>query len=102
MVTIYGARSQAEAMIASINRRHARITGRADDGRTYAAGDTELLDWVQATAGYGFGEAYHRFVHPCRLPNATTRGLRWRRLPVFTGRSGHPRPKPNGRRSSTP
>lgn len=36
----------------------------ADDGQTYAANDPELLDWVQATALYGFGEAYHRFVQP--------------------------------------
>ncbi len=64
MVTVYAARSQAEAMIAGVNRRHARVTGRADDGRPYAADDTDLLDWVQATAGYGFGEAWHRFVRP--------------------------------------
>lgn len=64
MVTVYAARSQAEAMIAGVNRRHARVTGQADDGRAYAADDTDLLDWVQATAGYGFGEAYHRFVRP--------------------------------------
>jgi uncharacterized protein (DUF2236 family) len=62
MVTVYGPRSQAEAMIAGVNRRHARVTGKADDGRAYAADDQDLLDWVQATAGYGFGEAYHRFV----------------------------------------
>jgi uncharacterized protein (DUF2236 family) len=74
MVTVYGARSQAEAMIAGVNRRHARITGRADDGRAYAADDTELLDWVQATAGYGFGEAYHRFVHPL---SPTERDCAW-------------------------
>ncbi len=64
MVTVYGARSVAEAMIAGVNRMHWRVTGEADDGRTYAANDPELLDWVQATASYGFGEAYHRFVRP--------------------------------------
>lgn len=64
MVTVYGPRSKAEAMIEGVNRRHARVTGRADDGRAYAADDQDLLDWVQATAGYGFGEAYHRFVRP--------------------------------------
>lgn len=48
-------------MIADVNRRHARVTGVADDGRAYAADDTVLLDWVQATASYGFIEAYHRF-----------------------------------------
>ncbi|HEV2081903.1 MAG TPA: oxygenase MpaB family protein [Brevundimonas sp.] len=64
MVTVYGARSTAEAMIAGVGRRHAAVTGTADDGRTYAADDVELLDWVHATAGYGFGEAFHRFVRP--------------------------------------
>ncbi|HEX8469655.1 MAG TPA: oxygenase MpaB family protein [Brevundimonas sp.] len=64
MVTVYGARSRAEAMIAGVNRRHAAVTGRADDGSAYAANDLELLDWVQATASYGFIEAYHRFARP--------------------------------------
>lgn len=64
MVTVYAARSRAEAMIAAVGRRHAQITGRADDGRAYAASDPALLDWVQATASYGFTEAYHRYVRP--------------------------------------
>lgn len=64
MVTVYAPASRAEAMIAGIRRRHARVTGTADDGRPYNANDTELLDWVQATAGYGFTEAFHRFVRP--------------------------------------
>ncbi|MGA0601416.1 oxygenase MpaB family protein [Caulobacter sp. KR2-114] len=64
MVTVYAARSRAEAMIAAVGRRHAKITGLADDGRAYAASDPALLDWVQATASYGFAEAYHRFVRP--------------------------------------
>ncbi|NBW08140.1 MAG: DUF2236 domain-containing protein [Caulobacteraceae bacterium] len=64
MVTVYAARSQAEAMIAGVNRRHARVTGTADDGRAYAADDLELLNWVQATASYGFIEAFHRFARP--------------------------------------
>lgn len=64
MVTVYAARSQAEAMIAGVNRRHARVMGRAEDGRAYAADDPELLDWVHATAAHSFAEAYHRFVRP--------------------------------------
>ena len=64
MVTVYAARSQAEAMIAGVNRRHAAVTGHADDGRAYAADDADLLDWVQATASYGFIEAYDRFARP--------------------------------------
>ena len=64
MVTVYAARSQAGIMIAGVNRRHAAVTGHADDGRAYAADDADLLDWVQATASYGFIEAYHRFARP--------------------------------------
>jgi uncharacterized protein (DUF2236 family) len=30
----------------------------------YAADDPELLLWVQATTGYGFGDAYSRYVRP--------------------------------------
>jgi uncharacterized protein (DUF2236 family) len=61
MVTVYGARSQAEAMIAGVGRRHGRIAGQTDAGVAYRADDVELLDWVQATASFGFTEAYSRF-----------------------------------------
>jgi uncharacterized protein (DUF2236 family) len=68
MVTVYGARSAAEAMIAGIRRKHVKVTGRSDDGEPYSASDPELLNWVEATAAYGFVEAYHRFVHPLTRP----------------------------------
>lgn len=61
MVTVYAARETAEAMIAGVNRRHARVTGTTEHGQTYAADDRDLLDWVQATASFGFIEAYDRF-----------------------------------------
>lgn len=64
MITVYGARSVAEKMIAGVVRMHGRVAGTAGDGRSYAASDPELLTWVQATAGYGFTEAYHSFVRP--------------------------------------
>jgi uncharacterized protein (DUF2236 family) len=63
MVTVYGPRSAAEAMIAGVGRRHGRIEGRTDAGVAYRADDVELLDWVQATASFGFTEAYSRFGH---------------------------------------
>lgn len=62
MVTVYGARSRAEAMIAGVGRMHGRVAGATPDGEAYRADDPELLDWVQATASYGFMEAYHHFV----------------------------------------
>lgn len=64
MVTVYGARSVAEAMIAGIGRQHARVAGTTPAGEPYRADDPGLLTWVQATAGYGFMEAYARFVRP--------------------------------------
>lgn len=64
MVTVYAPRGTAERMIQGVNRRHARITGTADDGSPYAADDPDLLDWVQATASFGFIRAYHGFAAP--------------------------------------
>jgi len=64
MVTIYGARSRAEAMIAGVNRMHERVGGVTPEGMAYRATDPELLDWVQATAQFGFLEAYRAYAHP--------------------------------------
>ena len=64
MVTVYGARSTAGELIAGVRRVHDRIDGRAETGEAYRANDPELLDWVQATALFGFLHAYHRFVRP--------------------------------------
>lgn len=63
MITVYGARGQAEAMIAGVRRRHGNVTGVTPAGAAYEANDPVLLDWVQATAAYGFIEAYKRFAH---------------------------------------
>jgi uncharacterized protein (DUF2236 family) len=64
MVTVYGARSTAEKMIAGVGRMHARVRGTTPGGVAYRADDPELLDWVQATAGFGFLEAYCAYVRP--------------------------------------
>jgi uncharacterized protein (DUF2236 family) len=64
MVTVYGARSVAERMIAGVRRLHERVRGTTPEGVAYAANDPELLDWVQGTAVYGFLEAYAAFVRP--------------------------------------
>lgn len=66
MVTVYGARSQAEAMIAGITRVHDRVSGLTPTGQPYRANDPALLNWVQATATFGFAEAYHRYRRPLR------------------------------------
>jgi uncharacterized protein (DUF2236 family) len=64
MITVYGARSTAKRMIAGVGRMHGRVEGLTSGGEAYRADDVELLDWVQATASYGFLEAYSAFVRP--------------------------------------
>ena len=64
MVTVYGAASTATAMIAGITRMHARVSGTTEAGLAYSATDPDLLDWVEATAAFGFLEAYAAFAAP--------------------------------------
>lgn len=68
MMTVYGPRSQAEAMIARVSAMHARIAGVTPEGLPYRADDPALLDWVQATASYGFLEAWAAHVAPLGMP----------------------------------
>lgn len=67
MVTVYGARSVAEEMIAQIRQAHERVQGVTESGAPYSAADPALLNWVQATACYGFLEAYCAYVRPLSL-----------------------------------
>jgi uncharacterized protein (DUF2236 family) len=67
MVTVYGARSTAERMIAGVRRVHDRVTGITPSGQAYCANDPELLNWVHGTAAYGFAQAYHAYVKPLSL-----------------------------------
>jgi uncharacterized protein (DUF2236 family) len=64
MVTVYGARSVAERRIAGVTRMHSRVSGVTPEGQPYRALEPELMDWVQATASFGFLQAYHHLVHP--------------------------------------
>lgn len=61
---VFGPASTARRIIGGVNRMHARVAGETPNGVAYRALDPDLLDWVAATAGYGFVEAYHRFVAP--------------------------------------
>ena len=67
MVTVYGARSVAESMIAGVRQSHEKVAGTTPRGEPYRANDPELLDWVQATAAFGFLEAYCSYVAPLSL-----------------------------------
>jgi uncharacterized protein (DUF2236 family) len=64
MVTVYGARSVAEPMIAGVVRKHAAVDGETPGGVRYSANDPRLLGWVHATAVFSFAEAYSRYVEP--------------------------------------
>jgi uncharacterized protein (DUF2236 family) len=64
MITVYAARSIAEPTIARVVRMHSAIQGRTPSGHSYSAADPRLLTWVHATAAFGFGEAYSRYVRP--------------------------------------
>jgi uncharacterized protein (DUF2236 family) len=61
MVTIFAPADAARDLIARVNRMHEHVEGTTPAGAPFRASDPELLNWVQATASYGFFEAYHRF-----------------------------------------
>jgi uncharacterized protein (DUF2236 family) len=62
MIGVYGPQDAARRVIEGVTRMHARVEGATPAGEAYRALDPELLDWVSATAEYGFLTAYDRFV----------------------------------------
>jgi uncharacterized protein (DUF2236 family) len=67
MITVYGARSAAEAMTARVRRMHDAVAGTTSSGEAYRANDPELLNWVYGTAAYGFVQAYRAYARPLSL-----------------------------------
>ncbi len=63
MLACYGPASTARQVIGQVNRLHGKVKGETPAGDKYRAMDPVLLDWVAATASYGFLMAYDRFVH---------------------------------------
>lgn len=61
MVGVYGPKRAAERVIQGVTNMHARVNGNTPKGEAYRALDPELLDWVSATAAYGFLTAYDTF-----------------------------------------
>lgn len=68
LLACYGPASKAREVIGMVNRMHGKVMGATPSGEKYRALDPALLDWVAATASYGFLSAYDRFVAP--LPAA--------------------------------
>lgn len=64
MLACYGPASAAKAVIGQVNRMHGQVKGETPAGEKYRALDPVLLDWVAATASYGFLMAYDRFARP--------------------------------------
>jgi len=64
MVGVYGPQSAARRVIRGVGNMHGKVNGRTPGGENYRALEPELLDWVSATAAYGFVTAYDRFVAP--------------------------------------
>ncbi|MGO9546420.1 MAG: oxygenase MpaB family protein [Rhodomicrobium sp.] len=64
MITVYGPQSVARASIARVRRMHDFVRGVTPSGEAYTANDPELLEWVHATAAFGFAEAYRAYAGP--------------------------------------
>jgi uncharacterized protein (DUF2236 family) len=64
MLGVYGPESMARRAIGGVNRMHAKVAGKTPSGEDYKALDPELLNWVFATAQFGFLNAYDKFVRP--------------------------------------
>lgn len=64
LIGVYGPASAARRVIQGVNNMHARVSGETPGGEGYRALDPDLLNWVAATAVYGFVSAYDRFVEP--------------------------------------
>jgi uncharacterized protein (DUF2236 family) len=59
--TTFGPADTASAAVARVRSVHERVTGRAADGRAYAANDPHLLRWVHVCEVDSFLAAYRRF-----------------------------------------
>jgi uncharacterized protein (DUF2236 family) len=64
MLSVYGPRSRVLPMIAGVRRLHESLQGISADGRSFGASDPDLLEWVHATASFGFLEAHAAYVQP--------------------------------------
>jgi uncharacterized protein (DUF2236 family) len=78
-------------MIAGVRRMHDKVSGLTDTGEPYRANDPELLDWVQATAAFGFLEAYHHYVRPLSRTDRDRYYNEGREAAALYGASGAPR-----------
>src|SRR6185369_2929404 len=64
VITTYGSTAMAQARVDMVTRMHQRVSGETPEGHAYTALEPELMTWVHVTAGYGFLNAYVRYVDP--------------------------------------
>lgn len=64
LITTYGPTAAAQARVDMVTRMHRRVGGVTPEGQVYAALEPELTTWVHVTAGWGFLNAYDRYVKP--------------------------------------
>ncbi|AYC31665.1 DUF2236 domain-containing protein [Pseudomonas cavernae] len=62
--TTYGARADADKLIARVQRIHEGVVGTLPDGRPYAANDPDLLTWVHVAEVSSFLKSYLRYRNP--------------------------------------
>ncbi|HET9690640.1 MAG TPA: oxygenase MpaB family protein [Acidimicrobiales bacterium] len=58
---VFGDSTEAERRAAGVRRIHRKVAGTAPDGRPYAAGDPDLLEWVHLGEYLAIAAAYRRF-----------------------------------------
>ncbi|MEM8771096.1 MAG: oxygenase MpaB family protein [Pseudomonadota bacterium] len=90
MVTVYGAQSEATRLIAHVRRMHDRVEGVTSSGAPYAANDPALLNWVQATAAFGFLQAHHVYVGELTAAERNRYYLESERSATLYGATGAP------------
>ena len=60
-MTTFGTADEAEAAVARVRRVHQLVQGTLPDGRTYSAGDPDLLRWVHVAEADSFLRAHQRY-----------------------------------------
>lgn len=91
MMTVYGPRSAAEKLIAHVVKMHGHVQGTTPDGVAYHANDPRLLDWVHATATFGFTEAYHRYAQTLSPQEKDAAFVEGEHSAALYGATGSPR-----------
>jgi len=91
MMTVYGPRTATEQLIARVVNMHGHVQGSTPDGVPYHANDPRLLDWVHATAIFGFTQAYHAYVHALSAREKDAAFIEGQPSAGLYGASGAPR-----------